>query len=65
MPKVDSFTCMVFQFERLEELEAAWVYISFSLHVVYRVAGSFCLAVKGSMRGKGSCRSGVSSKVTV
>ena len=52
MPKVDSFTCMVFQFERLEELEAAWVYISFSLHVVYRVDGSFCLAVKGSMRGK-------------
>lgn len=65
MPKVDSFTCMVSQFERLEELEAAWICISFSLHVIYRVTGPFCLAVKDSMRGKGRCRSGVSSKVIV
>ena len=65
MHKVVSFTCMVSQFEKLEELEAAWVYISFSLHAIYRVAGHFCLAVKDSTRGRGSCRSCVSSKVTM
>ena len=65
MPKVDSFTCMVSPFDKLEELEAAWVYISFSLHAIYRVAGHFCLAVKDSTRGRGSCRSCVSSKVTM
>lgn len=65
MPKVDSLTCMVSQFERLDELEAAWVYISFSLHVIYRVAGHFCLVVKDSTRGKGSCILCVSSKVTM
>ena len=65
MPKVDSFTCVVSQFEWLEELGAAWVYISSSLHVIFPVAGHFCLAAKGSKRGIGSCRSGLASQVTV
>ena len=65
MPKVDSFTCVVSQFEWLEELGAAWVYISFSLHVIFPVAGHFCLAAKGSKRGIGSLISGLASQVTV
>lgn len=64
MPKMNSFTCMVCLFEWLKQLGATWASLSFSLHVIFPMAGPFCLAGKHSKGGTGSCRLGLALKIT-